>query len=475
MTGTAPSEHDRSRGLRLLVLGLLAVLSISQYRSSISPAPAIDFYHYWGVATARAIGPPDLGSPYAEESRYGRLLNELADSSDDVSLRQVNASRREPDLTGTPFLYGVFSFLPVDYVLALSLHRAAQLLCLAAAIGLLGACLRIPPHAILVVAGLLFLGYGPVASELRVGNTNLFQLAGLAGALAMLHAAARSPERAAFMGAVSVGLLVLLSGIKPMWALPVPALVLHLAVRHGRRACGVSLASAVAAGAGVLLLPVLTFGSLRVWADWHHATFARDPGRLLYGVEYGNFSTVRWLSLQLDTSVGVVTLVVAASLAASLAAVLLLRARQDRGSGSIAVSLRRASAAVLRSPDAALALAVVATLALTPLCWLHYLIVGLVPALWLMASPRTLAPAGVLAAVSVLMGSGVVDGVYRMLGLGPAATPLSITLSWVPLWVGTLLACGELASARLDGSGDAEESAPASPETGESVPAEVSA
>ena len=76
------------------------------------------------------------------------------------------------------------------------------------------------------------------------------------------------------------------------------------------------------------------------------------------------------------------------------------------------------------------------TAAASPLYWVHYYVLLLIPSLWLLTfAASRLVPT--LAATGVLMSGGMVGMLLWACGW-PGAMPASIALSWVPLW-GALL------------------------------------
>jgi hypothetical protein len=81
----------------------------------------------------------------------------------------------------------------------------------------------------------------------------------------------------------------------------------------------------------------------------------------------------------------------------------------------------------------------VITIATSPLCWIHYYMLVLIPAFWLLSSSSR--PAALLAALGVLLSAGTVGLALRAAGLAEAA-PVTIAASWVPLWAALLVVPG---------------------------------
>ena len=75
-------------------------------------------------------------------------------------------------------------------------------------------------------------------------------------------------------------------------------------------------------------------------------------------------------------------------------------------------------------------------MATSPLFWLHYYVLMLIPSLWLLSAGAR--AVSLLAATSVALSAGLAGMLLWTLGW-PAAMPATIALSWVPLWGALLL------------------------------------
>ena len=91
---------------------------------------------------------------------------------------------------------------------------------------------------------------------------------------------------------------------------------------------------------------------------------------------------------------------------------------------------------LFRDPHAAVAVGILLTMATSPLFWLHYYVLMLVPSLWLLSAGAR--AVSLLAAASVALSAGLAGMPLWALG-PPAAMPATIALSWIPLWGAFLL------------------------------------
>ena len=83
-------------------------------------------------------------------------------------------------------------------------------------------------------------------------------------------------------------------------------------------------------------------------------------------------------------------------------------------------------------------LGLTATLALSPLSWVHYYMLLLIPAWWLMSLEGTSKSAALLGLIALVMSSGAPDHLLIQLQ-GESVLPLARALSWIPAWIGILL------------------------------------
>src|SRR5262249_22241154 len=118
-----------------------------------------------------------------------------------------------------------------------------------------------------------------------------------------------------------------------------------------------------------------------------------------------------------------------------------------RDSAGAKIAWRALVARLGEEPALAVSLGVALTLAVSPLLWIHYYIIALVPCLWLlMARPATPWVAR-LAPACIVLTWGLPGCVLGWSGWD-AAMPVTTAASWLPLWPATLMAVRESARPR---------------------------
>ena len=278
------SDDTTKGGLRAalwfarIAAGIVLVVAIVWVWRLTHGGGAIDFYNYY--AHARIAGrqyPPNLYDPMAQREIGEELYARAIDSGSLVHAEDARL-RRGLDSTATPLLYTMFGWLPQDYELALMLFRAVLLAAFVAGIVLLARTARLEWALALLIAAALLRWYGPLHSDVWVGNVGGFQLLGLALFLATTE---RRPATAA-------AILTLVIGFKPTI---VPVLILlviaRLLSRDFARLRREAIAGAAAAAAG-FLASTLFYRSWDVWLDWLGA--AKDFYTRLPPREWSNFA-----------------------------------------------------------------------------------------------------------------------------------------------------------------------------------------
>jgi hypothetical protein len=150
--------------------------TIVTYNSS----STIDFYQFWGIGKAKEFSGDGLASPYLELERYAAYLDSFASTSDDVRFGKANRRNHQLykyglDVTGTPLLYVIFSFLPQDYSFSFGIFLVVRLVLLVATFYFLGPARKI--NLATLAVGIFFMfAYKPLRIDSRVGNLNIFQL-----------------------------------------------------------------------------------------------------------------------------------------------------------------------------------------------------------------------------------------------------------------------------------------------------------
>jgi hypothetical protein len=415
-----------SRMIKFFVVLVLALVTFKAYVFNIFSQPGIDFYHFWGVPTALQLSDYRLGSPYAHGEQYAQVLNGYAGNMrSDGLLTMANQRRLVLDLTGSPLLYTLFAIVPRDYSRALTHFRIIEILLFFTAIALLRSAYRCGGLTVALLSLSLMLGADHLKNDLALGNITILLFFGLAATTMVMRA---YNDRMVMPASAATGLLmslVTLTLLKPLVLLP----CLGLAATLWHRLSGQArlwTAILTAMGTAVLVvIPCLYFRSWSVWQDWYDAVYGVNHRRLLYPVAEGNFSFSLIVSSWLNTEFGLVVIMTAAVLAGSF-----VRARLGR-------SIRGLDGNVF-APDLAMAAGMVLTFALSPLSWIHYYLLLLVPALWLIEhdAPESWVPH--LGLATLVISSGIMDHLLTFLGWDPAIPPMR-AVSWVPLWLGILL------------------------------------
>ncbi len=435
MDTPAPSPK-KSAALPILIVVILAAAVLSQPVPRVFEAIGIDFYNFWGVPVALRLTGHTLDSPYTQGPRYSEVLKQYAATANQPKLTAAARFWAGPDYTASPLLYAAFAVVSSDYAASLQAFQIVQMLSFVAAFLLLGHVYRVGVLHLLFLTLLCFVSYQPLLSDLRVGNLGCLQFLYLTVVLYLASALPRVTAfgRRAWLAATLLSALALLTLFKPNVALVGVLLAIHLLVRYGRRLFLIAAVPAAIVAAVALGVASLYFHSWTVWRDWYRFVYGANAYMLVRPVTQGNYSTVVLLSSWLGVDVYVVGVVLAALLGLSL----IVASVRSRGSSwSPAALWRNTLTSVFADPRVALAIGVLVTVAVSPVYWLHYYVVTLIPSLWFLNSSTFARSRGTLAAVAVVMSSGLL-GVLLWALRWPDAVPATVALSWLPLW-GALL------------------------------------
>ena len=333
----------------------------------------LDYYQFWAVG--QAVSRSGGAEVYSEEGRK-RFGAEILASlpRDEVSQRLAAAVSRRKTLEtySTPFLYTVAGVSATgEYDRDHAVFVLASLLSGLGGLLLLCRVLRYPPLAAAAVV-LLLEAYAPYRSDLRVGNVNLIQLGLLAGFLwvsTLKHRPWRDPAAGAILG-----LAVL---FKPNLALVAVLLLAGWTVlRAFARVAGVAAGMAVSALA-VLGVSSVYFGTAGAWGSWLAAILSL-PSEIV-GVRIGNFSLVRLLGGDLGARFA--PLLALAILSGAAVCLWMGRRRAPESPGGMGGDEPRRET----SEDVALAgTGCMAYLLSSPLVWVHYFVLAIPLALWLL-------------------------------------------------------------------------------------------
>jgi hypothetical protein len=263
----------------------LAAVGLGQAWRAADVAVGMDFYQFWAVGQALRAMP--VQNIYADADR-ARVAADLAwrAQKDPLAGRQRAAAHFRPVLEtySTPCLYAALSvFRSSRYEYAFRAYHVFSLLCTVFAILLLCRLLDYSWTGALLALAVAAGFFEPLVADVRMGNVNQIQLAGLA---ALCWLASRRVSRAVDFGiGLAAGLLVLFKPTTVFAPLLLAWwwLVTGRAKRLALAAAGIAAALAVALGASALL-----FGSLRCWSDWAVALLAMPDN--IIPIDRGNFA-----------------------------------------------------------------------------------------------------------------------------------------------------------------------------------------
>ncbi len=394
-------EGEEPRGPRapLRVWGERAVLvfavAIAAWRgwSYARTWRGLDYYQFWAVG--QGVSRSGGADVYSEEGR-SRIGAEILASlpRDEVSERLAAAVSRRKVLEtySTPFLYTLAGASATgDYDRDHAIHVLVSLLSGLGGVLLLCRVLRYPPLAAAAVV-LLLEAYAPYRSDLRVGNVNLIQL-GLLALVLWVGTLPRRPWRDPAAGAI-LGMAVL---FKPNLALVAVLLLAGWAVlRAFARATRVAAGMAASALA-VLVVSSLYFGTAGAWGSWLSAILSLPPE--IVGVRIGNFSLARLVAGELGARLAPLL-----ALAILSAAAAFLWLGTKRAVASPAGTGGEETSCATKEDVALAGTGCMAYLLSSPLVWVHYFVLAIPLALWLLrprAGASSRITGGLAAAVAI--------------------------------------------------------------------------
>ena len=412
-------------GARLITA--LAAIGLTGYLALVAFAifpyqPTADFHQFWGVGEVRKSA--SLRSlPYNDRDTYSAALARNAAASPGEKEQAANALRPQLDPTGTPFFYAAFAGLPRSYDVAQAIFLLVSYL--AAYLGVF-ALARLRGFGIscaaLLAAGAC-LTFAPFMVDIKVGNVNSLQL-GIVAAFLFFAARAAPTARGDNW---AMGLLGVFVAFKPNVALIAGALGVRHILVWMRQARGAAL---TVAGLVVLSLVIggAYFADATAWIEW--VRYARrlagvDPS---IGYESGNQSLAMLLAGKAKSRMPALF---GLALVFALFAAVIATAAGPRREWTVA---RAALCRATRDPLFAASFAVLLTLAASPLIWIHYLVMTLVPIVWLLRGNGRIATAGAIVAY-VAMARPTID---LMLAYAPALLAPVTLLGWLALVPGLL-------------------------------------
>ena len=405
-------------------------------------APGVDFYHYWALIKVKSVLDKDIGSPYLEQDQYARCLKAHTAKSSSPLLKKVNKIRSKLDVTGTPLQYSVFVILPLDYNLAIFLFRITQALVFIGTIVLLGTHFKTNVLSSFSFAFLLFVVYEPISQDLWVGNLNAIQLAFLTTIVLFAEKIQSiSTSRNKILPSILfTGGLLFFALLKPNYVL-IPLIMLAFLWRNiGTR---LFISTSIAGGTlGLVtaIIPCFLFNTPWIWLDWwtQLQKLKNINTIFLYPISSGNFSTPLMLSKQFNLGSGYCLAIMCAFIILSL--ILALTIPFNNNTKEMIERFRKKVSCILQSPFLCLSIALTITLAISPLVWIHYLVVLLLPALWMILDKKFGETVGILASISVVMASGILLRILTLhSNIWLSKAPYMFGLAWIPLWIGILI------------------------------------
>jgi hypothetical protein len=415
----------RSVATAIAALLLCVFLLASAFQAFPDQAGA-DFYQFWGVGEARKLSGTSL-TPYTDAAGYANTLNALSDHSSSEKLHAANASRRELEPMGTPFLYSVFALFSGNYESAQAIF--VTLLYLGAGFGVFAlARLRgLGFRAAACVALAVELTFAPFMVDVRAANVNSLQLAVIA---AVIWVAAKQVTTGnAIADAFFVGLLAPFVLFKPNMLLIAAALAIQYGLSRGWRAFGLAAAWAAILSVASLAIGALYFGDASVWQQWAVA-FGKGGG-LPLTIEQGNQSIAMWLARNAEVhgAIGygvLLGVVLAAAFAFAMTAT-------GRRADLLVPTARRA----FSSPWFAASVGILFTFATSPLVWAHYYVLALIPIVWLFGRGGPWTAGTIGAAICYVALARMTIGALLSGGHETLLNLLTMT-SWIALVPGTL-------------------------------------
>lgn len=410
--------------LTCLLVGICIHFATLSYKTS----SAIDFYEYWGVGMAKKLSGGTLSSPYVDIEGYDELLTTYAGTSGDMRLRLANENNRgmynkySLELNATPLLYTLYSLMPSDFSLSYGIFLGLRVVLFLSALYLL--CPDRKLNLVMVISGFFCVFfYEPLGSDARVGNLNTLQFFVVAATAYYIEffLKKRTGQDLLLQNAAVLGGIVFMVLLKPNFFLIALALTVSLAANQGVKMFSKAAAAAGMLGVALFVIPCLYFNTWMVWSDWFGYLSHKISS---YSIQDGNFATFLFVSKMFNLSGNVSKLILTAILVASGVWALMRSAEFNK------TVIR-----IMYNPYLAVAVAVSATMALSPLIWFHYYVMLLLPALWMITVRSSPAICRAMGMLAFFLSSGFMS---RIIGVNDHLWYFFAS-SWVPLWAGVLV------------------------------------
>lgn len=417
------------------IIGVLLLLLIggSLYSATLSYRfrPGIDFYQYWGVGMAHKVSGGVLSSPYVNLERYDSILDSVTAISNDRRLSIANSANHNSykkyslEMNATPLTYAVFALMPQNYSFSYGIFLGMRVILFLVALYLL--C---PPQTVsipVLLSGILLVAYyQPMASDARVGNLGMVQLF---SAVALSYCCRfylnrLSPARVLLPLIAVLSSLVFLVLLKPTFSLIAVAITASLVSLLGIKKPAQAGIAACIFAIILFIIPCIFFNSWTIWKDWLDYLAPGNGKITSYSIAAGNFSTANLISKSCGIPINYVVTALALLLILSIILAIINTS-----------NIKTTVCTVLSNTYLTASMAIIATLALSPLVWFHYYMLTLLPALWMINISSGLNIFRILGILSLLLSSGIIDQIPGI----SAYLPYIFASSWVPLWIASLI------------------------------------
>jgi hypothetical protein len=394
----------------------------------------IDFYQYWVIGRGPIAASTELKSPYTHVPEYSAFVDTQITRKGDIRLLSVHRKAHHLyenglDIPGSPVQYALFAFMPGDYSLAYGLFLGVEIIAFVVALVALASVVPRKRAFLLGISAMLPIIYWPLENAATSGNLSLAQFSIIVGLCLFYRKGVEQNlfKRSLGFSVFFLGCLIVLTMIKPNIALV--TLVLTACYWRSQGTKLLARAGLISAGGGALVAwaTAAYYGSWSVFVDWYR--YFPNTGKIPYAVLGGNSSATRIISDVAFIHIHAVAAVLGLLLVIQFCWALFNHRPKGCGYGKH-VTLRVLS--LLDDAFLCTALAVTVTLALSPLVWVHYYVLALIPSFWLISNARPWSFVELMGVLSIVISSGELLVLSGYVDLAPYV----IACGWVPAWFG---------------------------------------
>lgn len=367
-----------------IVFVVVAIFCLMRaWDNTANKVPEIDFYQFWVVG--QAITSMDVGNIYSEEARkeIGAEFYQRALRQTDSKRYYVTAyNRKVLETYSTPFLYSTFHlFASRDYEKALQRYHILSILSIFLTIMLLSRLANIPLLTTTVLLLVFMVFFYPFLSDLRIGNTNSVQI----GMLALfLWLKSKDWQRwGSILGGAVIGLLIM---FKPNLVFVPMILMVSMVLDRRHNEFLYWIVGFVSAAAIAFVSSSIFFGSLYCWGEWLSA-LSGLPGAKI-DITMGNFSMVRLLFVTFGIKMAFLFTV----FFVALTVIFFWLARRTNGNGGGELSVVYNKEWALAQDWRAIGAGCFIYLLSAPLVWVHYFLLAIPAAIFLLRPACSLSP-----------------------------------------------------------------------------------